>query len=180
MFLQMRRKQSQAIFKLIIALLMINTPSGKTADNIRYSGNLVAEPCTLLPADENIVVDFGTIINKYLYLYHRTKSQPFELHLTECDTSLGKLLKATFSGKESTALPGLLALDGARGIAIGLETQDGEVLPLNQQMRGQEITDGDNTIILQAYVQGEPEAIANKTITQGDFTAIATFTLDYE
>ncbi|MGQ8819586.1 fimbrial protein, partial [Serratia sp. NA_13] len=31
-----------------------------------------------------------------------------------------------------------------------------------------------------AYVQGEPQAIADKTIGRGRFSAVATFQLDYE
>ncbi|VEI15225.1 Major MR/P fimbria protein precursor [Serratia plymuthica] len=151
--------------------------------SVLYRGNLVAEPCTLLPEDENIQLDFGTVIDKYLYLNGRTNSKPFQLRLIDCDTSLGKTVKMTFSGTESIELPGLLALDGgseAKGVAIGLETEGGQALALNQQSRGHEITDGNNTITLQAYVKGEPEAIANKAIVRGMFTAVATFALEYE
>ncbi|RJF53864.1 type 1 fimbrial protein [Serratia inhibens] len=151
--------------------------------NVLYRGSLVAEPCTLMPEDESILLDFGTVIDKYLYLNTRTHSKPFQLHLIDCDTRLGKTVKMTFSGTESVALPGLLALDGsseAKGVAIGLETQDGQALALNQQSRGNEIGDGNNTLTLQAYVKGEPEAIKNKAIEQGMFTAVATFSLEYE
>ena len=151
--------------------------------SISYRGNLVAEPCTLLPEDESIAVEFGTMIDKNLYLNTRTHSKPFQLRLMDCDTSLSKMVKITFSGTESVALPGLLALDGgseASGVAIGMETQDGQALALNQQSRGWEISDGNNTITLQAYVKGEPDAIINKSIERGMFTAVATFTLEYE
>lgn len=151
--------------------------------SVLYRGNLVAEPCTLLPEDETVTLNFGTVIDKYLYLNGRTSSKPFQLRLMDCDTSLGNTVKMTFSGTESVALPGLLALDGgseASGIAIGLETQNGQVLALNQQSRGQEITAGNNLIRLQAYVRGEPDAITNRTIERGMFTAVATFALDYE
>nr|WP_249106016.1 fimbrial protein [Serratia marcescens] len=141
-----------------------------------------SQPCTINDG-ENIQLDFGTVIDKYLYLNGRTNSKPFQLHLIDCDTSLANTLKMTLSGTESIVLPGLLAPDGssqARGIAIGLETQDGQSLALNQQGRGQEITDGNNTIILQAYIKGEPEAITNKAIKKGMFTAVATFELEYD
>lgn len=170
--------------KMLIGLLAgaIIMPA-MAAENMRLHGALVAEPCTLLPEDESVQLDFGTVIDKYLYLNTRTHSKPFQLRLMDCDTSLGKTLKITFSGTESVALPGLLVPDGgseAKGIAIGLETHDGQALALNQQSPSQEIMDGSNIITLQAYVKGEPEAITNKAIERGVFTAVATFSLEYE
>lgn len=179
---------NKTICTLLIGLCaggLLNTvlAAQKPEVSVQYRGNLVAEPCTLLPEDENILLDFGTVIDKYLYLNTRTHSKPFQLHLIDCDISLGKTVKMTFSGTESVTLPGLLALDGgseASGVAIGLETEDGQALALNQQSRGQEISDGNNTLSLQAYVKGEPEAITNRTIERGMFTAVATFSLEYE
>lgn len=158
-------------------------PVAAASNNLKLHGALVAEPCTLLPGDDNIQLDFGTVIDKYLYQNQRTLSKPFQLRLMDCDTSLGKTIKMTFSGTESVALPGLLALNGgseAKGVAIGLETEDGQALALNQKSHGQVITDGNNTIKLQAYVRGEPEAIKNKAIERGMFTVVATFALEYE
>lgn len=179
---------NKVILTLLVGLgaggVLNMAPAATTPEvSVLYRGSLVAEPCTLLPEDENILLDFGTVIDKYLYLNGRTNSKPFQLHLIDCDTSLGKMVKMTFSGTESLPLPGLLALDAgseAKGIAIGLETQDGQALPLNQQSRGQEITNGNNVITLKAYVKGEPDAITNKTIERGIFTAVATFALEYE
>ncbi|MEE4412063.1 MULTISPECIES: fimbrial protein [unclassified Serratia (in: enterobacteria)] len=179
---------NKAMCTLLIGLNLgglLNTAlAAATPDvSVLYRGNLVAEPCTLLPEDENILLDFGTVIDKYLYLNGRTNGKAFQLHLIDCDISLGKTLKMTFNGPESAVLPGLLALDGgsqATGVAIGMETAEGQLLPLNKQTGAYPLTDGNNVISLQAYVRGEPEAIKNKAIGRGAFTAIATFVLDYE
>lgn len=153
------------------------------ADNVRLHGALVAEPCVIAPGDESVRLDFGTVIDKYLYTNQRTHGQAFDIHLTECDLSLGKTVKVTFSGTENPNLKGLLAIDGssqAYGIAIGMETQAGQPLPLNKVGGGQRLVSGSNTLTVLAYVQGEPAAIANKTIERGPFSAIATFSLEYE
>ncbi|WP_233475453.1 fimbrial protein [Pseudomonas carnis] len=150
---------------------------------MRFRGALVAEPCVIPPGEENIKLDFGTVIDKYLYLNQRTHGQSFQLHLTECDLSMGNMLKMTFSGMESKALPGLLALDGASqasGIAIGMETAYGQALPLNKSGQGYPLVAGDNVIELKAFVQGEPQALANQSIERGPFQAVATFSLEYE
>lgn len=175
----------KASYGLILVLATINTAQATSAPsvNVSYSGNLVAEPCTLLPEDESIAVNFGTVIDKYLYLNTRTLSKPFQLRLMDCDTTLGNTVKITFGGTESVSLPGLLApasSSEASGIAIGLETQDGVALALNKQSRGQEITDGNNVIFLQAYVTAEPDALSERKIKKGEFSAVASFNIAYE
>ncbi|AGP43540.1 MULTISPECIES: fimbrial protein [Serratia] len=164
------------------ALLLCSVPAG-AAENMRLHGALVAEPCVIPPGDETVVLDFDTVIDKYLYMNTRTHGQPFELHLAQCDLSLGKTVKVTFSGNESTALPGLLALNGASqasGIAIGMETPQGEPLPINQPGKAQALVSGANILTAHAYVQGEPDALKHKTIERGPFSAVATFSLEYE
>jgi len=175
----------KASYGLILVLATINTAQAASAPsvNVSYSGNLVAEPCTLLPEDESIAVNFGSVIDKYLYLNTRTLSKPFQLRLMDCDTTLGNTVKVTFSGTESISLPVLLAPASgseASGIAIGLETQDGVALALNKQSRGQDITDGNNVIFLQAYVMAEPDALSERKIKKGDFSAVANFNIAYE
>lgn len=153
------------------------------ADNLRFSGALVAEPCTLRPGDEDIRLDFGTVIDKYLYSYGRTPGMAFNLVLQDCDISLGNTVKITFTGAESAALPGLLRPDGAseaKGIALGLESAAGVPLALNKPSESYAIGKGSNSLRLQVYVRGEPEAIAQKKIGLGAFSAVATFGLEYE
>lgn len=166
----------------VMALLLCSQWS-LAADNMRLHGALVAEPCVIPPGDETVVLDFDTVIDKYLYMNTRTPGQPFELHLAQCDLSLGKTVKVTFSGNESAALPGLLALNGASqasGIAIGMETAQGEALPVNQQGKAQTLVSGVNILTAHAYVQGEPDALANKSIVRGPFSSVVTFSLEYE
>ncbi|MDI3198241.1 fimbrial protein [Serratia ureilytica] len=173
-----------AVLLLVAILIASPLPALAAGDNNLYlHGALVAEPCAISPGDEEITLDFGTIIDKYLYLNTRTLGQPFEIHLEECDLTLGKTVSVTFTGAENQALPGLLAIDGgseATGIAIGLETPAAKPLRLNKVSDKALLQDGANTIALKAYIQGEPDAIANKTIGRGAFSAAATFNLEYE
>lgn len=166
-----------------MAALLLCSQLSLAAENMRLHGALVAEPCVIPPGDETVVLDFDTVIDKYLYLNTRTPGQPFTLHLAQCDLSLGKTVRVTFSGTESAALPGLLALSGgsqASGIAIGMETPQGGSLPINQQGKAQTLVSGTNILTAQAYVQGEPDALKHKTIERGPFSAVATFSLEYE
>nr|WP_245610274.1 fimbrial protein [Yersinia kristensenii] len=150
---------------------------------MKFHGALVAEPCVIPAGEENIQLDFGTVVDRYLYLNQRTQGQQFELHLAECDLSLAASIKITFSGEENHYLPGLLALSPgsqASGIGIGIESVDGELLPLNKSGQQYPLAKGSNVILFKAYLAGEPAAIVNKTIERGPFHAVATFKLEYE
>lgn len=164
-------------------LLLLWSFATQGAENVKFHGALVAEPCVIPAGEENIQLDFGTLIDKYLYLNQRTHGQPFELHLMDCDLSLGASVKISFSGDENPYLPGLLALTAgsqASGIAIGMETIDRKPLPLNKPGQNYPLAKGSNVVVFKAYVKGEPEAIANKTIERGPFSTVATFRLEYE
>ncbi|WP_240775894.1 fimbrial protein [Serratia proteamaculans] len=146
-------------------------------------GALVAEPCVIPPGEENLALDFGTVIDKYLYLNKRTHGQRFALHLAECDLSLGSAVRITFKGTESVTLPGLLAISPdshAFGIAIGMETVNGKPLPLNKAGAKLPLRSGSNQLEFKGYVQGEGWALANKLVQRGPFNAVATFSLEYE
>lgn len=153
------------------------------ATDINFHGTLVAEPCTLQPGDEDALLEFGTILDKYLYLNGRTNSKPLTLHLLECDISQSTLVKIRFTGVESVALPGYLAFDSgsqARGAAVGFETQDGAPLFLGIASPAFKLTEGGNVIALNAFVRGEPDALAQQALARGPFSAVATFHLEYE
>ena len=129
------RRRSALLGAGMVMVAGMMAPPADAAENMRFHGTLVAEPCVIQPGDEDIQLDFGTIVDKYLYLNTRTHSQTFALHLTECDLSLGNTVAITFTGTENAKLPGLLALDAgslASGIGIGLEDSSGKALPLNR------------------------------------------------
>ncbi|MFJ2334796.1 fimbrial protein [Pseudomonas helleri] len=154
----------------------------QAADNLSFKGVLVAQACTIRPGDELIAVEFSDISTASLYLNTRTPGVPFYIHLQDCDTQIADSVTVTFSGAENAELPGLLALatgSVARGIAIGLETGASQLLPLNVPSPEQGLNNGDNIMVFNAYVRGEPAAIANESIRKGRFVANSTFTLAY-
>jgi len=166
------------------ALLLLAGLSGLClADTVNFDGTLIEDACEIYPGDEAIELDFGTVIDKYLYLNTRTHSQPFAIRLINCDLALGREVRVTFSGMASGALPGYLAFDSsssAKGAAIGLENSAGELLAINSGNYTQQLQGGSsNTLNLKAFVRGEPLALQNKSIQLGAFTATANFTLEY-
>ncbi|EOW6742855.1 fimbrial protein [Cronobacter dublinensis] len=166
----------------LLALALSGSVSA-AEDNVHFSGALVSEPCMLPDTDTDIHLDFGTVIEKYLYQYQRTKSQPFSIHLTECDPAILSTVSVTFQGTADTELTDMLALDAsssAKGVAIGLELADGTPLAINKASPYTTLTSGSNTLGFSAFVQAQPRVITSKSLTAGDFTAISTFILAYQ
>ncbi|MGF6560340.1 fimbrial protein [Erwinia aphidicola] len=150
------------------------------ADNVHFYGTLVSEACTLRPGDETIRVDFSDIVDSYLYNNGRTPSKSFQLRLLDCDLSIGNQLSVSFSGNESIALPGLLAvMPNNSGIAVGIEDAEGKAIALNSGNKKITLENGNMTLKFAAWIQGEPQAIKAHSITGGKFSAVATFRLDY-
>lgn len=167
---------------MLTMLSVINSKAALKTDNLIFKGSLVAVPCTLWPDDELITVNFGTIIDRYLYTNGRTPSIPFAIHLKDCDTSLNNNISISFIGNEHSTLDGLLSLDNssqASGIAIGLETSQGNPFDINKPSK-YPIKNGDMTIDFQAYVRGEPEALSEHSIVKGEFAATVAFRLSYD
>lgn len=170
------------MFFLIFFLIV--TREVKAAENMSFKGTVRDDmPCVIPPGEEHVDLDFGSVIDRYLYTNQRTSGKKIEIHLQECDLSLAKTVSLTFSGQASQALPGLLALSPASqvtGVAIGMETVTGEKIHLNKTTSKYELLAGGNVLRLQAYIQAEPLALANKTIGYGVFSAVMTFSLEYE
>ncbi len=156
-----------------------------SADNLKFEGELVRQPCVIAPGDESIPLDFGTIVDKYLYAHERTTSQTIVIHLTSCDQSLARMVDISLSGIESSEIPGFLSVstgDKQPGFAIGLEKVNGggRILINKDVDMKTELTSGSTNISFNAFVQASPESIAAKNISRGYFNAILNFSLSYE
>lgn len=178
-------KINQLSILFILAFSLLTRVAVAASDNLYFHGILVDEPCTIRPGDETVELDFGNIPDKNLYAYQRTPSKLFQIRLSECDLSIGKSVKITFKGDENQAMPGqgFLAISPgskASGIAVGLESENGNALPVNKETDKITLNSDDTILNFYAFIQGEPDAIANKSIKRGPFSAIATFHLNYD
>ncbi|MFH6569242.1 MULTISPECIES: fimbrial protein [Pseudomonas] len=169
------------VIALLLGATLMRPGAGLAADNLTLSGALVAAACKIKAGDEVLAVDLGAVTNADLYLYTRTVGKTFQIHLEDCNTGISNSVTTTFSGTENTKLPGLLALGGTieKGVAIGLETLGGTPLPLNVASARQALSNGANVIAFKVFIKGEPQAVANRLIKPGYYTAVSTFTLDY-
>ncbi|MBI6549097.1 fimbrial protein [Xenorhabdus lircayensis] len=152
--------------------------------NVRITLTVLAPTCSIKTEDQKMEVYLGNILNSDLYLKHRTEGQQFYLNLEDCDPRITKRLKIKFSGQTSQELPGLLAFSSgsrAYGAAIGMEKVDGTPMPFNKTAEFPLLANSRNNVIpFRAYVQAEPRALQRKRIGAGEFSAIATFEVNYD
>lgn len=171
------------LWRNILAILLSLLSPLSLATDIHFSGALIAEPCVIETGDEALELDFGNVIDRELYVNHRSQTMPFTLNLIGCSIDTAKTVAITFSGQESNELAGFLATNpggGASGIAIGMETLSAQPVLINNPAPPVSIETGRTLILIRAFIQGEPNAIRDRKITQGAFSAIATFSLNYQ
>lgn len=148
-----------------------------------FEGNVVVTPCQIAPGSEKVPVDFKQVSVKELYSAGKSKPLPFSIHLTNCNTALFKTVTVTFNGIENINLPDHLAISDqseASGIGIGLLNLNETPIELNIPSLAQDLADNDTEIKFKAYVEAEPDARTNQTITYGHFYSTAYYTLNYQ
>lgn len=168
---------------LPFVLIFITSEVLATVPTTRITVNVtVVEPtCEIPSGDETISLEFDSVDIKDLYSGTSTAHKPFYIHLICDDLTQAETVKATFSGVESERLPGFLSLDSdssASGVAIGL-TSNGSQLKLDEESSSYTVVSGDNELEFGAYLAPEPSAVRKKTITAGEYSATATFSLEY-
>lgn len=163
---------------LSLAAALIAGTSVVDADTqVEFSGALVSEPCQIAVGDEEQQVDFRAIAAKTFISHPRSAPARFSIRLAECDLSLGTQVSVTFSGQEDSSQPGTFAVTGeAKGVAIALGDGEGKDLQPEVPQKPVALQEGDVVLDYQAWVQ----ALDFERVTEGEFTALVTFFLDYE
>lgn len=152
------------------------TPGG--SGSVNFKGQIVDAPCTIKPDSTNQDVEMGAITLKTLEA-GRSSSIPFELHLESCDLT-GAATKAAiiFDGvRAETGKNDMLALTGsAKGAGLGIVDKMGNDLTLGTEADLGDLVAGDNTLNFTAYVNKIPTVAS---VTPGNFTSVANFTMMY-
>ncbi|OAD98039.1 fimbrial protein [Pantoea sp. OXWO6B1] len=156
----------------------------KAVSIVTVKGILVSQPCIVPDSDKIINVHMGNIDLQDLYRNQSMPRIPFILHLQDCNTSIANSVVVKFIGNADTALPDMLSVEGSTskkpGVAIGFENRSGEQISLNKNAPPQKLTTGNNELIFNAYLLGEPDRIRNKSIEPGGFKSTAILELNYE
>ncbi|HDS5356316.1 MULTISPECIES: fimbrial protein [Enterobacter] len=161
------------------AFLTGNAMAANQGGKVTFTGNITNSACSISPESSDQTVDLGQISIKDLTDGDR-KSTPrnFDISLENCVLNKPKLynwVTITFNGSGATFNPEILGTTGtASGIGIAISEQNsGDYLPLGVASSPHNLLTGDNTLHFSAYLVGGLRP------TEGDFTAVANFTLDY-
>lgn len=175
------------ISSLLGLLLLGQSPTGwsdnKTA--LGYEGTLISLAC-MVDEDLPVEVNLGLIEEKRLYLHENSAAIPFSLTLRDCDPSLANSVNITLEASPgSETSDGYLQLDRnsvAKGAVIGIsdEGMARERISIGSALPKYPVGTGTMRIPLSAYMHITPEALSNKSIVPGPFTATLYYQVSFE
>ncbi len=177
---------SMNLNKTMLALTMVFGVSSMAhaADQghgkVTFSGSIIDAPCSINPNSIDQTVELGQISKVALQGGGKSTPRNFTIDLENCSfgTPAAKnKVQVTFTGMESAANNGLLGITGtAKGASVAITEGDGQVIKLGKPTKAHVLQDGKNTLSFSAFMQGDG---ASAAISEGDFQAIADFTLAY-
>ncbi|MBC3211569.1 fimbrial protein [Serratia fonticola] len=168
---------------MLAAVMTLGTVSMANAANqgggtVTFKGSIIDAPCSIDAGSVYQTVQLGDISSGQLKNGGKSTPQYILIKLVGCDVETAKDVTTTFTGAESEAAPGLLAMRGsARGASIAINDIDGKLLPLTTASKAQKIEDGWTTLRFSAHLQGDG---ASAAITPGEFNSVADFTMAYQ
>lgn len=141
---------------------------------VKFHGSIIDAPCSIDNASQEQTVELGEISNVALGGGGKSQAKNFEILLKDCSLSTAKTVTTTFTGQAGK--DGKLGISGdASGAGIVLTDAAGKKIELAKPTKAQTLQNGDNTLNFAAYVQGD-----GASVTPGEFTSVADFTLAYQ
>ncbi|NDJ55800.1 type 1 fimbrial protein [Enterobacteriaceae bacterium 4M9] len=170
--------KTNAVISALITVLACGQYPARASVDINYRGTLVADACQLSTDSAEQTIEFPDISVSAFKRNPRSAPKKFALTLLECDLTAGNLVNVTFNGQESREQPGTFAMTegNSEGVAIALESEDGEAVKPSVAMRPNTLVQGRNVLSFRAYIQGNDYA----AIKEGQFSSSVNFVLEYE
>ncbi|HBC5825666.1 TPA: type 1 fimbrial protein [Escherichia coli] len=154
---------------------------GANAENqgqgvINFKGSVINAPCGITPESADQSIDFGQISKSHLSAGGVSKAQNLNIKLVNCNVSaLKKGVALTFSGNTVGGPATELATTGQTNTAVVINGYGSDItfgIPTDNI----KLANGDNTLRFQSWVK----QATGKTVGEGDFSAVANFSLAYE
>ena len=169
---------------LAILIAAVAIPFGASAaqgsGTINFKGSVIDAPCSISADTADQTIDFGQISKTVLAQTGGTSPHvPIRIKLLGCDLAnftpalTNNTVAITFSGQLGATAAELLT-NGPTNTAIIINGY-GQNVTFGTAFPGVGITAGDNTLNFDSWVK----QAAGKTVAEGDFSAVASFSLSY-
>lgn len=161
------------------------TPQGQ--GKVTFNGTVVDAPCSISQKSADQSIDFGQLSKTFLANDGQSKPMNLDIELVNCDITAFKNnanggaktgnVKLAFTGPVVSGHPTELATNGGTGTAIMIQAAGKSVSFDGTEGEANLLKDGDNVLHYTAVVKKSSDAQAQ--ITEGAFSAVATFNLSY-
>lgn len=157
-------------------LSLVGTPALSSTE-VEFRGTLIEAGCQIATGSETQEITFPALSPAWFTQHPRSEPQPFTVSLTNCDPEAGATVFITFENQAAPDFPDLYAVTGdAGGIAIALETAEGDTLKNGEKKTLGEITAEEPQFSFNAFVQ----RLTATGITPGNFTSLVNFLVEYD
>lgn len=161
---------------LLSSVVHAAPPASGTPGTVRFEGEIVSGACGIDADSLDQTVNLGQVpTNMFAKKGDRSTKVPFEIVLTDCDTTTYQNATVNFSGAghiENTDILGIIG--AAEHVGIRLQAGSNEFLKLGTATNSILLSNGDNH--LQFGAMYEATAVG---VTPGDADSIAQFTVAY-
>jgi len=148
---------------------------------VSFKGSIIDAPCSISPNSIDQTVELGQISNVALVDGGKSNPRTFDILLENCDiTGVTSGVSLTFSGAAASfdnTKKTLGIVGTGAGAGVQITNGSGNVMTLGTATPVQQILDGNNTLRFSAYLKGNGGKL--DTITVGEFSSVADFTLTY-
>ncbi|EEZ4415683.1 P fimbria major subunit PapA [Escherichia coli] len=159
------------------------TPQGQ--GRVTFNGTVVDAPCSISQKSADQSIDFGQLSKSFLANDGQSKPMNLDIELVNSDITAFKngnaktgSVKLAFTGPTVSGHPSELATNGGTGTAIMIQAAGKNVPFDGTEGDANLLKDGDNVLHYTAVVKKSSDG--NAQITEGAFSAVATFNLSYQ
>lgn len=162
---------------LLQGLLLLGTYSTQASTEVEFHGSLIEAGCQIDAGSEAQEITFPALSPAWFSQHLRGEPQLFKVSLTKCNPESGATVFIKFENQPNPDFPDLFSITGeASGIAIALETVEGETLKNGEKRMLGAIAAEEQDFSFNAFVQ----RLTATGITPGNFTSLVNFLVEYD
>lgn len=155
-----------------------NAATNQGSGAVNFKGEIIDAPCGIAPESADQTIDFGQISKAHLNAKGTSVKKDVDIKLVNCELGgAQKTVQVTFNGSTVDAGKKMLGASNT-GAGIVMVGQDGKDVVFGTATAAVPVTNGNNTLRYQAWVQAVD--MGNPAVTEGAFSAITDFTLAYQ